>query len=309
MDLEFYTIAQASRVLGCEPDEVEHFIESGKLPVFFHAKKNRFIVTDGNGAGLAVVTYTGLVKARKEYVAELYGAGELFIEEEFIIDAKGINEWAQWPPIDADVYLQETGLPINCWKATSQHDMEAQDFYKVILFAHLSPEHLQSEHKKKRDLDLELNGHTDLGQYSYFGCWDYSIPDIRISHADLMAFMIETATASNNARALVQSTAKMSAIDLGKQRGNELHELILQVLVAVPNISTRDVWRELKNDVDRTDKKFDHSEILQSVSKTEIVWVSRYGHVRNQKLVSFPGTVSRLRKLANRAAAQTQICG
>ncbi|GEM_PF-4457070 len=298
MDLEFYTVAQASRVLACEPDELEHFIELGKIPVFLYAKKDKFVITNGGRTGLALVTYTGLFRPKKEHIEDLCAYDEFAAEDEVVLFADGIIDWADLPPIDIDIYLQEAGLPITSWKATRQQDIEQKREYIALLYNHPHPigDYLQSEHKKRRDEELAVSGHTDMPQHSYSGFWIYSASDIRISHADLMAFKANTQSKPSQAN---PSNSPSATIKLDRQRHNQLHELILRVLFAAPKMPARDVWKELKKDISRVQKKFDHDEILLEVSDEKIEWVSRYGHEQPHLWKSFPGTVSRLRKAVN----------
>lgn len=298
MDLEFYTVKQAARRLGCAPDEVEHFIERFKLPVSVFLRDEQLIITTGR-TGRAVVRYEGLFELSERQVSAFFREEAVFIDDPISIEVKGISDYQEDPPVDAKLYIREADVALDSWESWSYSQVSTMKTVTAIFCSPLRHEHFQEAHRRKREMELAENGQTDLPEFIFDWIRELYVSDLVILHDDLAAFRQQYANGSEkkNPGATNASTTPI-AMTINRQRQNELHLLIVKVLAAHPIMSATGVWQALANDAEKINRVFDEDEILIKVSKDSIAWVSSHGNQQKIKRSSWASTVSRLKKEA-----------
>ena len=296
MHLEYYTFTQAGRVLGCEADEVEHLVETFKLPVYVYAKRDQFIITKDR-YGRALVTYRGLFPLSDKHVLTLYSDFHLFIEDEIKLSSLGIVAWEKSLPVDPDIYIREVPLDLEGWIATSKKDFENETEFTALLYCSIYAENIQETHRQERDEELRLNGFTNLDHYKYVSFQEYGKGDLRILHDDLVQFE-ESLSRHQKPKELdlVTPQINLSGMKGIKSRKNGLHDLILKILAKDIDKSALEVWRTIERDLRKKVREVDVDEIVIEMYDKTLTWISPYGHEQKQKFSSFESTVSRKKK-------------
>lgn len=290
--LEYYTINQAARALECFADEVEHFILTEKLIAHLYAKSKTFVVVEVQSEailGRGVGTYTGLIKTHQKFVRALLDNKSITLDKPVALSqSEKISNWTEKQPYTSSLFLK--ALRINEWMPFSAEYAASQPHLLAIPLPHESPglmrmamgtlEKIAENNKTSIGTETNSQQYPEL-TYSFKKQGDFDCSALRITHEGLMSFRDAQLSEASSQRSIDEQSKSESispAVTVSRERVNELHVLLIDLISDNPRSGARGLWRLLKREASSISKSFDTNEILQEVTDTKLVWISSHGN-------------------------------
>lgn len=308
--LEYYTLDQAARALECFTDEVEHFIMTEKLVAHLYAKSKTFVVVEVQSKdilGRGVGTYTGLIKIDQKFARTLLDNKSITLDKPVALtQPEKVNGWSEKQPYTSSLFLK--AMRIDEWVPFSGEFAASKPHLLAISLPDESPglmrmamgtlEKIAENTKTPIGTETNSQQYPEL-TYSFKKQGSFDCSALRIRHEDLMSFRgAQLSEASDLSTIDEQSKGESISppVIVSRERVNELHVLLIDLISANPRSGARGLWRLLKREASSVSKSFDTNEILQEVTDSKLAWISSHGNHSELSWSSFPSTVSQIKK-------------
>lgn len=307
MDLEYYKIEQAARKLDCEPDEIEHLLETGKLRAHLYSNAKKFLVIQQGteaSSGLGIATYSGLIKFHESYTQPLLHNKKIAITGRIVLQSpENISQWTQKHPFKSDASLFNIG--INTWAPISTEQVTESN---SLLALPLPTESAGSMRMAMKALNMLSKNQPDLSSsetpqdpeqfpefsYSYLENGQFDISSLRITQENLdrLTSLIEKNKSQLNA--LLQES-NLPWCD-SKEKASRIDRVIERLFSANASKQARAIWLILMADYELDTPAFDTQHVIQAMDEDAIEWLTSEGYESEIRFKSFSNKLSTLRK-------------
>lgn len=300
----FYTINEAQDILGLRPSEFKHEVEQQKITCNLKTQSREFLLFQylgsNNWRGLATCQYSGHIAVSNKLVNKLLDVGKSPIGGYALrlLDPKGITSYKMENPFDDALPL----APLNEWADPLLNAFPdiSKTFASTMptVNKHIVAQALDMWEKVNTDLDFEkLNPNTDITRkdldklhIDFTSGTEFTDSDLRVSGDHINLYSQPNAE---------ENETTTSPPPSHNTRENQLHSLIIRVLIDHPEARAKAAWRILENESTCDTPKYDSEGILIKVDSIGIDWVSRHGTEQTLTRASFDALVSKLRKEIN----------
>lgn len=307
MELEYYKIDQAARKLNCEPDEIEHLLETGKLRAHLYSNAKKYLVLQMGAdasTGRGIATYSGLVDVPASYIQPLLHNRKITISGRVVLqNPKNIQHWNKTHPFKSDVSLSNLGIkvwaPLNSNQASDSNALLAIPLPTESLNGmRLAMEALSkfSENQSPPSSNKIPQDPTQFPElsYSYSKNGQFDISSLRITQENLegLTSLIEQQNSKSNAPL---QESKLPWCD-SKEKASRIDRVIERLFSANASKQAKALWLTLMDDYELDTPAFDTQHVIQAMDEDAIEWLTSEGYGSELQFKSFANKISTLRK-------------
>lgn len=303
MELEYYTIQQASRRLNCFPDEVLHLVETGKLNASLLSRARRYMIVTPTADGVighAICWYRGLVSVHASWISSLIERQEIQVGAVLrLLDPTRTSGWVTEHGYKAESELSDV---FSAWTPRSEDDFDfsrplwARPYgveRKSLAYSmgeaiqQITQAFAQGKGVEIPEVETDAGSVPKKWVYSYAENGHFELEDIRVRSEALLEFE------SNSASRSVASVPE-ALITLQRGRVTDWHVVVERMIVQNPDASSRELLSLLRNDIESVDPEFDHSGVILEVGD-DCLHVRIKGDEKRVSLKAFQNTVSKIK--------------
>ena len=294
----WYTLNEASKILGILRSDLIHIIESKNLtPVTFTSERPLLLLSrgeDGHWVGQASCRYRGHLQMHPNEIQQLTDGKPVSVKSTMaILETKGVSKWNPNYPFKKSMPIP----PLAAWHPTDIHPDTVKSLY-AIPFPRESIPVNSALHRMTNSIQKMLAEDNPAKKYDFEPSFKeedtrllfdqnnlFHPEDIRIPKSEIELYLSGSA----------DKTTKKSN-DASDEKENQLHTLLSRIVNKNPQIKSKEAWSILEHDYDADEPEFDTDGIIRSITPTEIEWVSRHGNTNYLKFSSFAPTLSKIRR-------------
>jgi hypothetical protein len=307
IQLEHCTLQEASQLSSKPQTQIQNWVEAGLVGASITVPEQKFLVyskdIQGHLIGHAVCVYRGIVSAQMKILERIFDGERINLDASAISlgQHENIRSWS------ADVPFSEIPIGnIADWQPRSYHRRVFRDSYITPLPNELksnlgqlidSVETVASTIKSSEFIDtiLSVADKNELPRkLNYRTGKEYGLSDLRIWYADIAEIL--------EPRENVQPAS--FALELPEvcpqKRQDQFTQLLWNILRKDLDISAKNAWAYIRNDMDSDTPIYDTENILLHVDSIGAIWNDEASQERKVNQKSFRTRLSRLRVFARK---------